>query len=100
MTSIEDTDQSSLEMLITKTIRKELHNFFKRRLIFWTLRWAAVFLVIRMIINSYPKVDWLWWIGGVGATISLIITITSDLASIKKDKQAICLVDTADDNNT
>lgn len=100
MTSIEDIKQpeiSSLESLITQTIQKELNVFFKRRLVFWAMRWSIIFLLVALIVNAYSKIYWLWWVAIAAAGVSLITSIMKNIATIRNDKKSICLESYNDD---
>lgn len=64
--------------------REEVHDlqrnmsvFGKRQMIRWAVRWVIGFSLIGLVVYFQPRWSWLWWVGMGFATLTPIVTLTS-----------------------
>ena len=65
-------------------LRQGIIKDSRKRLTMWCIRWIIGFVLIALITNMYPKVQWLWIAGGAMALLSLCIILITSRAMLKR----------------
>jgi len=88
-----DDEPARLPIDESDEIGSEFASFFKRRIVMWAVRWTIGFALTGVLVSFRPEYEWLWWITGGLALVSLLLLLLGQWLVQRKLAQTTTKID-------